>query len=299
VLIANEQEWTARSLESLLAPNGYAVLRAYTGRRAMELAWTAQPDAILIDAQLPDMDGMDLCRQLRDDSMFGASTPIIVTTRTGDRAERLAAYGAGAWDYCSEPLDGEVLLLKLQSWVRSKRHADDLREACLLDQLTGFYNMRGLARRAREIGAEAYRRRGPLACVAFSPRGQIPGEHESAEGQVTNRLVRHLGAICRDTRRISDVFGRLGPTEFAVVAPATDEEGAVRLMERLQAAIDERPLPDEISESRLAIRAGYCAVPNYADSSVDAVDMLVRATTALRQLRTSGAHVWIKPFDAS
>src|ERR671933_425010 len=64
VLIANDQEWSARSLESILGPHGYAVLRAYTGRQAMELARSAQPDAVILEAGMPDIAGTEICRIL-------------------------------------------------------------------------------------------------------------------------------------------------------------------------------------------------------------------------------------------
>src|SRR5918992_2028897 len=67
VLIANDQEWAARSLETILGPNGYAVLRAYTGRQAVELAHSAQPDAVILEIRMPDMDGLEVCQRLRDD----------------------------------------------------------------------------------------------------------------------------------------------------------------------------------------------------------------------------------------
>src|SRR5579864_9776616 len=57
VLLANDQEWSARSLESILGPNGYAVLRAYTGKQVLDLARSAQPDLVIMDIRLPDMDG--------------------------------------------------------------------------------------------------------------------------------------------------------------------------------------------------------------------------------------------------
>ena len=80
VLIANDQEWAARSLESILGPNGYSVIRAHTGRQALERARQAEPDLVILDAQMPDMHGIDICRALRDDPRFGATTPIIITT---------------------------------------------------------------------------------------------------------------------------------------------------------------------------------------------------------------------------
>src|SRR5919106_3722579 len=170
VLIACDQEWSGRSLESILGPRGYAVLRAYTGRQAIELARTTQPDGVIIDIRLPDLDGIDVSRTLREDSAFSATTPIIMTaTGQMSRAQKITAYQAGAWEYCSQPLDGDLLLAKLGSFIRAKNEVDRVRDDSLTDEVTGLYNVKGLARRAKEIGAEALRTHHGLACVAFGP----------------------------------------------------------------------------------------------------------------------------------
>lgn len=67
VLIANDQEWSARSLESILTPNGYTVIRAYTGQQALDRALSARPDLVILDAQMPDLHGIEVCRLLRED----------------------------------------------------------------------------------------------------------------------------------------------------------------------------------------------------------------------------------------
>src|SRR3712207_5463521 len=90
VLIANDQEWSARSLESILGPNGYAVLRASSGRQTLELARTAQPDAVILDVRLPDIGGLSLCEMLRDDHRTNPVMPVIViASGPAPRAERL------------------------------------------------------------------------------------------------------------------------------------------------------------------------------------------------------------------
>jgi diguanylate cyclase (GGDEF)-like protein len=300
ILVVNEQEWAARSLDSLLAPNGYAVLRAYTGQQALELASTAQFDAVVIDTQTPDMDAFELCKLLRTYALIGVSTPIVITSsHAGGRLERLSALSAGAWEYCTHPIDAEVLLLKLQTFIECKRQADDLREHLLIDPLTGLYSMKGLARRAREIGAEAFRHRHSLACVAFSPSSDSLEGVDQYGGPTSTLIVQHLGSVCRGIGRISDAFGRLGPIEFAVVAPATDDEGAVRLVSRLAKAVEEHPIVLRGSTRTLRLRAGYCAVGDYTNSQIDAVDMLVRATGALHELRDGPADVMIRGSGAS
>src|SRR5690606_16077512 len=229
VLVANDQEWSARSLESILAPNGYAVLRAYTGQQALERARSARPDLVILDAQMPDLHGFEVCRQLRNDPRFSATTPILITTAgPSGRAQRLEAYKAGAWEFLGQPLDGESLLLKLSTFLASKLEADRLREESLLDQLTGLYNMRGLSRRAREIGAEVFRRHQSLACVVFAPTG---------EGTV-DQVAERIGRTLRAQGRSSDAIGRVGDGEFAVIAPDTESAGAVRLFERLERLLE-------------------------------------------------------------
>jgi diguanylate cyclase (GGDEF)-like protein len=298
VLVANEQEWSARSLESILGPNGYAVLRAYTGRQALDLARTALPDVVILDVRMPDMDGLEVCAELRGDPRFSPAMPIIITASAPSaRGQRLAALRVGAWEYFSQPLDGEVLLLKLQSFVQAKQAVDRMRDDSLIDAATGLYNLRGLARRARELGAEAARRREALACVAFAP--DLDHVAVGAREALALQAAEHLGAVCRRAGRASDAIGRLGLSEFGIVAAGTEAAGAVRLVERLRSAAEDIPVVVDGATQRLEIRAGYCAVPNFSDASIDAVEMIFRATTALRHLReersSGGFH--IRAFD--
>jgi diguanylate cyclase (GGDEF)-like protein len=297
VLIANDQEWSARSLESILEPNGFAVVRAFTGEQALERARTEHPDLIILDAQMPDMHGFDVCRALRADPRFSATTPIVVTTAgPSARAQRLEAYEAGAWEFLGQPLDGEALLLKLRTFVQSKLEVDRVREESLLDPATGLYNMRGLSRRAREIGAEALRRRDALACVVFGPEPQ-PDAEADANAEEWGRLADRMGQVFREASRASDAAGRLGPAEFAVIAPATSAFGAVRLVERIGGQIEAAPISTRTGERWVRVKAGYCAVSDFADSSIDAVELLLRATTALRDLTKTGDPERVRSFD--
>jgi diguanylate cyclase (GGDEF)-like protein len=297
VLIANDQEWSARSLESILGPNGYAVVRAYTGQQALERARTAQPDLIILDAQMPDLHGFEVCRILRSDPRFSATTPIVITTSgPSGRTQRLEAYQAGAWEFLGQPLDGESLLLKLATFLQSKKEVDSLREESLLDPGTGLYNMRGLARRAKEIGSEAFRRRDPLACVVFSPEAE-PAAGTETEDEEEQRMTDQVGLLFRQAGRASDAIGRLGQSEFAVIAPATGPEAALRLVRRLGGTIESSPIPVRGGERCVRVRAGYCAVPDFAESPVDAVELLLRATTALRDLKRDGDGERVRAFE--
>lgn len=273
ILIANDQEWSARSLESILSPQGYTVIRAYTGLQTLERARTAKPDLIILDAQLPDIHGMEVCKQLRADPRFGKLTPIIITTAgPSGRAQRLEAYRAGAWEFYGQPLDGEALLARFQTFLAVKLEADGLREAALVDGESGLYTVRGLAHRVDEIGSEMTRHGRPFACVALAISGS-PAERAEAGGQ---SLHQTLGQLLRDHGRTSDAIAHLGGEEYIVVAPDTPREGAVKLVDRLEAILR----AEGFTSAKLA--AGYSAVTDLRIASLEPAVMLDRATVALR-----------------
>ena len=264
VLIVNDQEWSTRSLESILAPHGYTVLRAYTGTKGLERAVASGPDVIIVGAALPDMQGVELCANLRHQQRISPSTPILVTT-TGrpTRAERLEALRAGAWDYLGHPLDAEELLLRFDVFVRAKHDADGARAAGLLDGLTGLYSLHGLSRRARELAAQAYRQSSPLACLVFRADG---AERTASLESVVLAFAERL----RASGRVSDAIGRIGEAEFAVFAPGADEAGAEALVRRL------------LGNGNLAqVSVGFHAVEDYRAANLEPQDMLARASASL------------------
>ncbi len=140
VLLGTDSEWTGRSLESVFDSNGYAVMLCRDGHRALELARRAAPDAVIVDESLGEIGGLEICRALRDDPSFDRATPIVVTTQAPAAKTALtAAYDAGAWDFCTQPIDVETLLLKLGTFIRAKRKSEVAQEGSRVDAARGLY----------------------------------------------------------------------------------------------------------------------------------------------------------------
>src|SRR6266705_378263 len=296
LLTGNGQEAT-RWLRSLLEGGGYAVLQERSGQHALERARTTEPDVILVDAELPDMPGVELCRTLRADPRVSSSTPILLMIReAATRAQRLAALRAGAWECIAPPHDADEILLKIGAYVHAKLDADRARTEGLLDAATGLYNRQGLARRARELGSQAFREHGPLACIVLALDVEPP-EAAAAQQQGGTGLGRYVQAI-KSAARLSDVIGRLSATEFAVLAPGTDAGGARRLAERLAQSIHTRTTPPDAARAAPAVRVrcGYEAVANMGYAPIEPVELLVRASAALRTGKPE-AGGWIRRFD--
>jgi len=300
ILLVDDQEWTSRSIESILRPKGYVVLKAYTGQQASDLVQKVSPDALIVDVHLPDIHGVDLVRQLRGSPTITSITPILmVTGGTVGRAERLEALGAGAWDILTQPVDPNELVLRMETFVRAKQDVDRIRDEGLTDPGTGFYNARGLLRRAAEIGADAIRSERPMTCVAFGPP-LVAGAGRDSDAAIES-LARRVAAALRTVTRASDTIGRLGPGEFIVVAPDTDQEGSVRLADRVLEAVEQSSGLELVDPALLKqIRAGFSAMR--ATEPTTAEDLLLRATTALRRAQTeeggAKASFRVRSFEA-
>lgn len=290
-IVIDDQEWTARSLESILSPAGFAVLKAYTGKQALDLVQRVKPDLLFVDVDLPDVDGRELCRTLLSQGAIRPSTPLLAlcTTRP-PREQRLEILRAGAWDIVSLPLDPEELVLRLHSLVRAKQEVDEAVERSLLDAETGFYNVKGLMRRLTELTAESRRYTRPLACVVVGPRDDsrtqsILREILAVDGgggaeEPVERAMAPLSAMVQSlssVTRLSDAKGLLGDQHFVVLAPDTDLEGAQRLAERVL----ERYQASEDADSPICI--GLYAVESSEADPPRPGDLLSRATTAFRR----------------
>jgi diguanylate cyclase (GGDEF)-like protein len=281
-VLVNAEQWASRSLDSILTPNGYTVVRAQQGAEALDHIRRTPPDVVLIDSALPDGRGIDLCRALREADEVALTIPILITGQEPPSREmRISVLRAGGWDYFAFPFDAEELLLKVRAYTRCKAAADSAREATMVDPVTGFYSARGLLRRAQELGADASRHSRAVACVTLAP------DLEAAAGEASPAspdLIRDVGQVLGGTTRGSDVVGRMGQSEFVVLAPGTDSDGAVRLARRLSEAAE--AIVSIPGGAPVRFRAGCYAVTNFRDAGVEPVELMVRATLALRRSQT-------------
>ena len=273
ILIANDQEWTARSLESILVAEGYEVVRAFTGQQAYDRALEIVPDLVLLDTQLPDINGPEVCRRLRAEPRFGWGIPVILTTAgSNGRSRQSEVLEAGAWDFATQPFDGPLLLLRIRTYLRAKQELDLARRDAMVDHLTGLYNRHGLEHKLGEIAAEARRRREPVTCLAFSA-----GPPALAEAmQRADEMGRLVGRTLRSVVRGSDVVARVSALDFVLVAPTLTRDVALKLVKRFEQALGRLP-PATMKE--FPLRAGIAA--NEDVEQLDAADLLRRALSAL------------------
>ena len=280
VLIAVPEEY---SLASALEDREYTAVEVHVGGLAIACARDLQPDTIIVGAELPDMSGMDACRLLQSDLRIGHGVPIVILAPDQPTAEqRVAALRAGAWDVLPHPGDVEELALKVRTYVQAKRNIDLALGDRLVDPTTGVHSRPALARRARELGALMAREHGALACVVF--------DLETGPGGP------HAGSLVARTARVCDTVGAWSPTEIALLAPATDHAGAVKLAQRVAAALGMATDAGQLAPGS-TLRAGYDAVGNLTYSPLDPFELLFRAASAVQNGIPETISPWVRRFD--
>ena len=111
VLVVDDEHQILRALRVILRDAGYEAVPASTAEEALDLAAVQRPDAAIIDLVLPDFDGVELCRRLREWS----DMPVIVLSAVGDEDAKVRALAAGADDYVTKPFGPRELVARLEA----------------------------------------------------------------------------------------------------------------------------------------------------------------------------------------
>ncbi|HXT01831.1 MAG TPA: response regulator [Elusimicrobiota bacterium] len=119
VLVVDDERAIQRFLRASLEENGFAVIDASTGNAALDLAVSRKPDVVLLDLTLPDMDGLDVLKRLREWS----SAPVIVVSARGEESDKIAGLDRGADDYLIKPFGVEELLARIRVALRHAERA--------------------------------------------------------------------------------------------------------------------------------------------------------------------------------
>ena len=248
---------------------------------ALELAHDIRPDVVIVDADLNDIPGLEVCRRLRTDPSIGRNVPIIQLIADKPTPEqRVKALRAGAWEFLRVDEDRDEILLKLHTCIEAKRNIDAALADGFADAPSGLHSQSGLTRRARQLEALMSRMHAPMACVVFEL------ETDEPDPDAASFITR--------AARASDIVGELSANKFGVLAPDTDGAGAAQLASRLIAAFGEsvvdRSAHHSIPETRWTLRAGYEAVANAMYTPFDPAVFIARASSAVRRGAPEAGH---------
>lgn len=116
ILVVDDDQGTTKLLEVMLSKEGYDVITVNNSRDTLETALTCDPNLILLDLVMPSLDGLEVCRNVREKSQF-AHVPIVFFTSVGDIDKKVAAFGLGASDYIVKPVHPQELKVRIKALI--------------------------------------------------------------------------------------------------------------------------------------------------------------------------------------
>ena len=140
LLIVDDNAINISLINSILTTE-YDVFMATSGREALEMCRNAPPDLVLLDVMMPDIDGLEVCRQLKQHPKT-SEIPIIFVTAGYTATDEETCWSAGCVDFVTKPVNSATLLNRIRAHLKLKFHVDALKAMVFIDGLTGISNRR-------------------------------------------------------------------------------------------------------------------------------------------------------------
>ena len=278
VLVADDSATIRVLVRMELEAAGYEVVEAEDGQRALETVRGGRVDAVLLDVEMPVLDGFQTIAALKEDPLT-ADIPVVFLTSRSASEDVVGALRAGAHDYLRKPPDPAELLARVAAAVEVtalrgelRRRTEELDRMSRTDHLTDLFNRRHLDESLQVMVASSRRHQFPITVllVDVDRFKQVNDRYGHEAGDVVLRAVAQAlsGAV-----RVDDVIGRWGGEEFLVLAPYTDVAGARVLAERLRASVARTPVPPVVGTVAVTISIGGAT----ATAPGTEVDLVLRA----------------------
>jgi len=267
----------------------YRVKVATSGKAALEVvAKQGVPDLILLDVMMPDMDGYELCRQLKQNPNTNG-VPIIFVTARNEMDDEERGLQMGAIDYITKPFHLSIVRARLKNHLKIKLMTNLLESMAWLDGLTCIPNRRRFDEALQTEWKRTQRSGVPLSLILVDIDHFKEFNDHYGHGAGDTCLKQVASLLASLVTRAGDLAARYGGEEFILLMPGTDKDGAQLLAEQLRGRIEEQHIPHERSttSSWVTISAGYASViPSQdGDPSIllgEADQMLYRAKKAGR-----------------
>ena len=256
ILIVDDTADNLRLLAKILESQGYIIRKSLNGRMALQAASRHPPDLILLDINMPEMNGYEVCQQLKA-SKTTDQIPIIFISALDQINDKLQAFELGGQDYITKPFEEVEVLMRVKNQLLIKQQYQQLleqnqrledeikqrlkaeaevRELSLTDELTGLNNRRGFFWQANQQ-FKILQRIQMFCCVLFVDIDGLKQINDSLGHEVGDRMILDTAQLLKQTFRDSDIIARLGGDEFVILVHVqsrnTDE-----IYPRLQANIN-------------------------------------------------------------
>jgi len=296
VLIVDDDDLVRARLAALLRMSNFDVALAGSGEEALRILSTTPCQLVLTDWQMPDMDGLALCRYLRT-ACYDSYIYVIMLTVRDEQQDVLAGLAAGADDYVLKDTPIEEILARVEIGRRITHVEHSLRTSnrenrrlAITDPLTGAHNLRYLMKNLPRELARCRRYEHPLAILScdIDDFKQVNDHYGHHAGDLVLQACVARSTAC--LRKASDWLARVGGDEFVIVLPETVLAGANSVAQKLRKQLSAHPVATNTEQVTFMASVGVIALaPHDLPTGPSAVEELLH--TADQKLYLSKRRV--------
>jgi len=240
ILLIDDSKAIHALVRARLTEEPVTLLSAYTGQEGLAAARRCTPDLILLDVDLPDIHGLEVCRELKTDAAT-ANVPVIFLAGAVSPDDRIYSSEAGAADYISKPFNPAELRARVRSALRNRNLLTLLEHGLQTDPVTGLWNRAHFDDRFCQELSRARRHGHPLACV-LADIDHFTSINETFGRAFGDEVLRRTATVLDDATRTEDVVCRFGPDEIIILCPCTNLAGAETIAARCRRDINKMDL---------------------------------------------------------
>jgi len=247
LLIVDDMAANIKVLANLLKDD-YIIQVANKGRKALEIAQSnTQPDLILLDILMPEMDGYEVCSQLKDNPVT-SPIPVIFVTAMDEVEDQTRGLSLGAVDYITKPFHADIIKARIKTHMQLKEKNDQLEAISHIDGLTQIANRRRFDETLKREIKRHNRNGKPLGLIMLDIDFFKLFNDNYGHGKGDECLIAVAATLQKVIQRPADLLARYGGEEFVVLLPETDTQGIQTVAEELRAAVEAIHFPHEYSK---------------------------------------------------
>ena len=289
ILVVDDMTTTLLLLHDLLKDT-YEVKIAKSGTKALEILESPNDiDLILLDIEMPDINGYDVCKRIKNNETIKNIPIIFITGRTSQEDEE---YGLnlGAIDYITKPFNKAIVKLRIKNYLNLKIKNDMLEKLSMYDGLTNIRNRRFFDETFEKTFNEIKRDKKSLAVLMIDIDFFKPYNDNYGHGQGDETLRKVAKALEKTIKRASDFVARYGGEEFVILLKDINKDGVEAVANNLLNAVRELKITHEFSKIENYVTVSIGASFYNSNSDITKLELLLKADETLYNVKNSGRN---------